>query len=216
MRPENIMYILFCSFVSFLIAESVAIGGTVTINTIPWGEEVYIDGKKIDQNGPETPMIKYPISNGRHAIEVKKKGFPSIIMEIDVVGDEIISGRFSKNDFRIIYGGGLSSAKNIALVIGHNILEEKYLEDIVRYVRNISTIDVVMLFSYKESNYKDELNIQLKSNINNLFQNSRDLETVYYYHRNIGNEKEIEDIIKVMSPYKKKNKALYMQACIFD
>ena len=217
MSTKKIMCIMVCSFVSFLVAENAAISGnTITINTIPWGEEVYIDGKKIDQNGPETPIIKYSISKGKHSIEVKKKGYPSIKREVIITGDEVFAGRFSKNEFRVINGGNIKSAKNIALIIGHDLQEEEYYSDIISYVANVSEVDVVMLFNYKESNYKDELGIQLKSNVNDLFLNNRKLETVYYYHRNIGNQKELDAMKNAMSAQEKKSKALYMQACIFD
>ncbi len=54
--------------------------GTIRLTIQPWGE-IYVDGKHL---GSVPPMYEFPLSAGRHRIEIQHPEFPSYVRTVDV------------------------------------------------------------------------------------------------------------------------------------
>jgi len=195
--------------------------GTLTINAIPWGE-VYIDRKKADQDGSETPIINYPISSGEHVIEVMRKGFTSYKKNIRVIDGEHqtisanLSILFNKDnfDFHLIYGmEDIKKMQKVAIVIGPEILEETLYKDIVKYVRGFGEVNTVLLYSYQKG--IEEIGTELRRNIGKLLKYSKNL-NISYFNRYMKYEEEIDELRRIMEPYETEKKAEHKGSCVFE
>lgn len=105
--------------------------------------------------------------------------------------------------------------KSVSLVVGAEIVEENFLEDIVKHTSKLEDVDLVALYSYPERQDTRELEKTLRKGVDLLIQFANDV-NILYFTRYMKTEEEIHAIKKIMRPYESGGFAEYKGACSFE